>query len=325
MNIGYPWFLLLLLLVPSLAVYYYHSRKGAEKARSDFSEPGMFALLGLGLADRRKKASFILIICAVALASIALARPLGPPSTDDEVNAGMDVIVALDISDSMGVQDIPGGRLAAAKEFVSKLVEAAPSNRYGLILFSGDAIVSCPLTLDHDAFLTFIDDADFPRADLPGTAIGEAVLSAATRFNKGELPRAVLVVTDGENTYGAEPVGAAGAAKGKGLKVYTVGVGTPSGGKIPAGADFFGNVQYKKDKQGRVVNSALDDAALNRVAGAGGGKYFSASEPGSVKSLAKELTVKTDKMLKDPFRGAKEYGGWFALAAGVLLMAAIIL
>jgi Ca-activated chloride channel family protein len=239
--------------------------------------------------------------------------------------AAMDVIVALDVSDRMGVADVKSNRLTSAKDFVKKLVLAAPNNRYGLVLFSGDAVITCPPTLDHDAFMTFVDDADFQRANLPGTAIGEAILTAATRFKKDELPRVVLVVTDGENTYGADPVKAAETAKQAGLKVYAAGVGTSEGGRIPGAYDFYGNVQYKKDKEGNLVVSKLDEDALNKITEAGGGRYFATSDGVSVRALAKELTSKSKKVIKDPFQGAKEYGPWFALASAALVAMAMII
>ena len=325
MSIGYPLFLLLLAAVPALAlVYRWHSKRD-EKARAAFADAGMSARLGLGNKSWKKKIAPALIMIAAAFAAIAIARPLGPPSGDDEKTAAMDVIVAVDISDSMGVADVKPNRLTEAKEFIKKLALAAPNNRYGLVLFSGDAIITCPPTLDHDAFLTFVDDADFPRANLPGTAIGEAILTAATRFKKDELPRVVLVVTDGENTYGADPVKASETAKQAGLKVYAAGVGTSEGGRIPGSYDFYGNIQYKKDKQGNIVVSKLDEDALNKITAAGGGRYFTALDGSSVRTLAKELTSKSKKTIKDPFQGAKEYGPWFALVAAALVAMAIIL
>ncbi len=185
MSLGYPLFLLLLAVVPALALVYRWLTMRDEKARAAFADAGMSARLGLGNKGWRKKVAPVLIMLAAALAAIAIARPLGPPSGDEERTAAMDVIVALDISDSMGVADVKPNRLTEAKEFVKKLVLAAPNNRYGLVLFSGDAIITCPPTLDHDAFLTFVDDADFPRANLPGTAIGEAILTAATTVQEG--------------------------------------------------------------------------------------------------------------------------------------------
>jgi Ca-activated chloride channel family protein len=318
-------FLLLLVVVPALALLYRWLKKRDEKARAAFADAGMSARLGLGNKNWKKKIAPVLIMAAATFAAVAIARPLGPPSGDDEKTAALDVIVALDISDSMGVADVKSNRLTSAKEFVKKLVLAAPNNRYGLVLFSGDAVITCPATPDHDAFLTFVDDADFQRANLPGTAIGEAILTAATRFKKDELPRVVLVVTDGENTYGAEPVKAAETAKQAGLKVYAAGVGTIDGGRIPGSYDFYGNVQYKKDKEGNIVVSKLDEDALTKITDAGGGRYFAESESSSVRALAGELMSKSKKVIKDPFQGAKEYGSWFVFVAAVLVAIAVII
>ena len=315
----------MLVLAPLLALYYYRANNRDKAARDSLARPESLAVMGLDGPNRKRLITPALVIGAAALASIALARPLGPPSGVGERTAGMDVIVALDISDSMAVPDAGDSRLAVAKSFVSKLVAANPNNRYGLVLFSGDAVVSCPLTMNQDAFLTFLADADYARADLPGTAIGEGILSAATRFKKDELKRAVVVVTDGENTYGADPVKAGETAKEKGLTVYTVGVGTAGGGRIPSGADFFGNVQYKRDREGQVVVSKLDEAALKQIASAGGGSYLSASDAGSVKTLAGELTAKGNKKVTDPFKDAKEYGPYLAFAAFCLVAVAIAL
>ncbi|HLB25019.1 MAG TPA: VWA domain-containing protein [Nitrospirota bacterium] len=323
---GYTSFLWLLLAAPALALYFYRAAGRDEAARRAFAEPSMFGLLGLGGRGWRNIAPRALLPAALVLAALAVARPLGPPAEAGETEVAMDVVVALDVSDSMGVADMGSEyRLSAAKGFIKGLVAAAPGNRYGLVLFSGDAVVTCPLTLDHDAFITFLEDADYNKTGLPGTAVGEGILSAATRFRKGGLPRAVVVVSDGENTYGADPVKAAATAKERGVKVVTVGAGTRRGGRVPAGYDFFGNAIWKQDKDGKAVVSSLDADALRSVAEAGGGSYFDASGAGSVKSLAKELTTKAKKEIKDPFKGAKEYGPWFALAAAALLMAAIII
>lgn len=324
---GYPAILGLLAVSLFMVLYYHRAHKKDERARRAFAEPGLFGLLGLGGKGLKSLIGPILLTGAVFLAVVAMARPLGPPTEAGDTDVAMDVIVALDISDSMGVQDAGGDkdRLAAAKDFIGRLVREAPANRYGLVLFSGDAVVTCPLTLDHDAFLGFVDDADFLKADLPGTAIGEALLAAAVRFKPGELPRAVVVVSDGENTYGADPVKAAGTARSRGLKVLTVGVGSPAGGKIPAAYDFYGKMTYKRDKQGRVVNSALDEPALREIAASGGGKYFAVSDGASVGALAKSLSAKSKKRIDAPFQGAKEYGPVFALAGAILLMLGIIM
>ncbi len=166
------------------------------------------------------------------------------------------------------------------------------------------------------------------KQDLPGTAIGDALITAAAKFKKSNLPRAVVVVSDGENTYGPEPLDAARAAGGagaKGLKVYTVGVGTAQGGKIPEGLDFFGQMTFKKDKAGQTVVSSLNEGTLKSVAEAGGGKYFYSLDPGAGAQLAKELSPKAKGNTLEKFAGAEEYGPWFALGAAIALGIALII
>jgi Ca-activated chloride channel family protein len=327
---GYPVFLWLLVLVAGLGAAFLLSYRTMQKSLRDFASMEMTARLGLGNGSKKFIARSSFILLSAVLAVVALARPLGPSANAAEaVPVSMDVIVALDISDSMGVTDGSGGgngdRLSAAKEFINNLAADAPSDRFGLVLFSGNSIISCPPTMDHDAFLNILADAGMDKQDLPGTAIGDALITAATKFKKSDLPRAVVVVTDGENTYGPDPVDAARAAEAKGLKVYTVGVGTARGGTIPEGLDFFGQMTFKKDREGQTVISSLDEGTLKSVAEAGGGKYFYSLDPGAVTQLAKELSPKAKGNTLEKFAGAEEYGPWFALGAAIALMAALII
>ncbi|MHB8173536.1 MAG: vWA domain-containing protein [Nitrospirota bacterium] len=323
---GYPAFFWLFLSVLALGTVFAYSIRKMGRERLAFSSAEMMKRLGLGNGSRKFTARSLLILASAILTVIALARPLGPPANAEEVPVSMDVIVALDISDSMLVQDggmgKTGDRLSAAKEFIKRLVDEAPGDRFGLVLFSGDSIISCPPTLDHDTYLDFLADADVTRQDLPGTAIGDALIAAATKFKKSNLPRAVVVVSDGENTYGPDP---AGAAKAAGLKVYTVGVGTSAGGRIPEGLDFFGQPKYKRDRFGQTVVSSLREGALKSIAQAGGGRYFYSRDSGAVSDIAKELSPKSTEKSKEKFAGAQEYGPWFALGAALVLGMALIL
>jgi Ca-activated chloride channel family protein len=327
--LGYPVFLWLLVLVAGLAAAFLLSQRKVKRAQRAFASKEMTARLGLGKGQKKftVRASFILL--SAVLAVVALARPLGPSANASEaVPVSMDAIVALDISDSMGVTDGGAGgedRLTAAKAYLKQLIAAAPSDRFGLVLFSGDSIISCPPTMDHDAFLNIVSDAGMDKQDLPGTAIGDALFTAATKFKKSNLPCAVVVVSDGENTYGPDPADAARAAGAKGLKVYTVGVGTARGGKIPEGLDFFGQTTFKKDREGQTVISELNEGTLKSVAEAGGGKYFYSLDTGAATQLAKELSPKAKGNTLEKFAGAQEYGPWFAFGAAIALMAAMVI
>jgi Ca-activated chloride channel homolog len=328
--LGHPQFLWLLVLGAGLGGAFLLSQRKVKRARRDFASKEMTGRLGLGNGSKKFTARASFILLSAVLAVVALARPLGLAANAAEaVPVSMDVIVALDISDSMGVTDGGAGgngdRLSAAKKFVEEMTAAAPSDRFGLVLFSGNSIISCPPTMDHDAFLNILSDAGQDKQDLPGTAIGDALMTAAMKFKKSDLPRAVVVVSDGENTYGPDPSGAARAAEAKGLKVYTVGVGTAIGGKIPTGLDFFGQMTFKKDRAGQTVISELNDGTLKSVADSGGGKYFYSQDPGAASGLAKELSQKPRENSLEKFAGAEEYGPWFAFGAAVALVAALVI
>ncbi len=322
---GNSWALALTALAAALVLWYAHSFKLDREARLEFADAARLSPLGLGPAGRRALLGPAFLVAAALAASVAVTRPLGPPDEDRMGGAGMDVIIALDVSDSMAVPDAEGARLVAAKAAVEKLVRAAPSNRYGLVLFSGEAVVSCPLTVDHEAFLTFLDGAGFSRSGLPGTAVGEAILTAATRYKESGLSRAIVVASDGENTYGADPFEAAKTARESGLKVYALGVGTKEGGPIPVGRNFFGEITYKRDRMGAVVNSSLDEGTLVKITSEGGGVYFYAGDAGSIGKLAGELHAKELGEVKGVPPDAKEYGPYLAFAAFALVAAAIIL
>ncbi|MGC2424723.1 MAG: VWA domain-containing protein, partial [Nitrospirota bacterium] len=189
---GYSAFLWLLLLVAALGAAFLLSYRTMQKSLRDFAAKEMMARLGLGKGQKKFMARSSFILLSAVLAVVALARPLGPSANAAEsVPVSMDVIVALDISDSMGVTDggaggrLTGGgagdRLSAAKEFINNLVADAPSDRFGLVLFSGNSIISCPPTMDHDAFLNILNDAGMDKQDLPGTAIGDALVTAANK------------------------------------------------------------------------------------------------------------------------------------------------
>jgi len=160
----------------------------------------------------------------------------------------------------------------------------------------------------------------------PGTAMGDAITAALTRFRKDkDIPRAILVVSDGENTYGSDPVKAAAAAKEAGLKVYTLGVGSEKGAKIPLSKGVFGSITYKYDKDGRMVISRLDEDELKSVAEAGGGKYFHASSGGAVESLRLALNEKSKAPVETGMKKRREFGPAVSLvAAGLMILALVV-
>ena len=213
-----------------------------------------------------------LLLAAVALVFVALARPHLLFQWSEETRTGLDVLLAIDCSRSMLSDDVKPSRLDRAKLAVEDFADRLPDNRLGLIAFAGDAFLECPLTLDHGAFLDAVRELDTDTIPRPGTdiatAIDEAVLALKSQPDNQKF---LILVTDGEDLEG-RALDAARAAAQAGLKIYTVGVGTPNGGVIPE-TDETGGTTFLRDGAGQVVHSRLDESTLKQIAQITGGAY----------------------------------------------------
>jgi Ca-activated chloride channel family protein len=188
---------------------------------------------------------------------------------------GVDIMVALDISRSMLAEDIAPNRLDRAKHEIGKFIDLLKGDRVGLIVFAGESFVQCPLTLDYGAAKMFLDVVSTEWIPLQGTALADAVDQAVVSFrSKAKKHKVLVILSDGEDHEG-EAMEAARRAAHKGVRVYTVGIGSESGVPIPL-AKSSGNVVYKKDKRGNLVMTRLNPLVLEKIALECDGKYFHA-------------------------------------------------
>jgi Ca-activated chloride channel family protein len=188
----------------------------------------------------------------------------------------LDIVVALDVSKSMLVTDVKPNRLQRAKREIGGIFDRLAGDRIGLVVFAGDAFVQCPLTLDASAARMLLDAVDARSAGRPGTAVAEAIKTATDMYEQEEKQFKVLIlVTDGESHEGDALAEAEKAAK-QGIRIYTVGVGTPAGEPVPVFDEQGQETGFKKDETGQVVLSKLDEVMLQKVAVATGGRYFRA-------------------------------------------------
>jgi Ca-activated chloride channel family protein len=186
----------------------------------------------------------------------------------------VDIFIALDVSLSMKSEDIKPNRLEKAKFEIRNLVSRLGGDRIGLIIFAGQAFTQFPLTTDYSAASMFLDIVDVDAIPVPGTDIGSAIERAGESFNFEETTTKVLIIiTDGENTEG-EVFDAAEEAAKKGVLIYTIGLGSPTGSPIPVYNAGGAQVDFKRDRAGAVVMTKLDEASLQKLASIGGGKYF---------------------------------------------------
>ncbi len=215
-----------------------------------------------------------LFILAYVLLIVAMADPQIGQTIEEVKREGVDIIVALDVSLSMMAEDISPNRLEKAKYEVSKLIDILEGDRIGLVAFAGMAHVQCPLTLDYSAAKLFLRLMDVNLIPQPGTAIGDAIRESMKAFNQKERKHKVLIlITDGED-HESKPIEAAEEAAAEGIKIFTIGLGSPQGVPIPM-YDRYGNpAGFKKDREGNVVTTKLDVTTLQTIAFNTGGEYY---------------------------------------------------
>ena len=213
----------------------------------------------------------------LALASIiiGIARPQFGSKLKTEKRKGIELIIALDVSNSMMAEDIQPNRLERAKRAISQLVDKLSNDKIGLIVFAGDAYIQLPITADYVSAKLFLNSISPSMVPTQGTAIGAAIELGVKSFNPQFAgSKAMIIITDGEN-HEDDAVGAAKAAAEKGVFVYTIGMGLPQGGPIP---DFSNGMRnYRKDKNGNTIVTKLDEPMLQKIAEAGKGAYVRAN------------------------------------------------
>jgi Ca-activated chloride channel family protein len=256
------------------------ARRRREQAVRLFAASHLVAALTGSVSARNRRLKQGLLVAAVALLFLALARPHLFFRWSEETRSGLDVLLAIDCSKSMLTEDVRPNRLERAKLAIEDFADRLPDNRLGLIAFAGDAFLQCPLTIDHDAFQSSVRELDTDIIPRPGTdialAIDEAVLALKSQPNNLKF---VILVTDGEDLEG-RVLDAAKIAAQAGLKIYTVGVGTPEGGLIPEQDENGGGISYLHDSSGQIVTSKLDEATLRQIAQITGGAYVPLGQRG---------------------------------------------
>ena len=248
--------------------------------------------------------SFILIITA-------LARPWGKPIKSEVEMSGIDIMVAVDVSSSMAAGDLKPSRIEVVKQGLKDFTSNLAGDRVGMMTFAGTNFVQCPLTNDYDAY-DLITDSLYPgMLYKDGTALGDAIKASVERMvEKGEKSKIMILITDGENNMGMAPMDAAKIAKEQGIRIYTIGVGTELGGKIPEGTDMFGRV-YFKTYEGAEVVTKLDDRELREIAGLTGGKFYRVTDLNAFKSIKDDIKyMEENKTKKEEIKHEENYTMW---------------
>lgn len=288
-------FIWLWVLPAAAAVFFLSSWRKKSQIRR-FGEQALVARLVTSFNPAKRLVKRGLILLSLFFIVLALAQPHFRTKEITVERKGVDVMIALDVSNSMLAKDIPPNRLEKAKLELASLIDKLKQDRIGITAFAGEAFIQCPLTLDRSAVKLFLSTINPDLVPTPGTAIGAAIRVASQAFaGKEKEFKAIILLTDGED-HGSDPLGAAGRAKAEGIKIFTIGIGTSDGSTVPGGSSGEG---FKKDRAGRPVLSKLDESLLQKISRETGGVYYRASRGEvEVDALAGEIRKMAQKGLK---------------------------
>jgi len=315
-----PYAFALLAVVPILIFWLirYSRRRTSNIVFSDFR------LITKVSPTGRIWAEFIspgLRILALVLLIVALARPQESSVNIESETEGIDIILTLDISGSMKAEDFkPQNRLYVAKQVIKDFISKRKSDRIGLVVFAKESFTQCPLTLDYNILLRFLDDVNFGMVE-DGTAIGMAIANSCNRLrNSPAKSKVIILLTDGVNNAGEiNPVTAAEIAKTLGIRIYSIGVGKPGPAPYPVDDPIFGR-RYVQ------IENEIDEASLRKIADLTGGRYYRAKDEKGLKEIYDEISsLERTKIKTKQFVNYRELYLYFLAAALGLILIEVVL
>ena len=257
----------------------------------------------------------------LTLVVVALARPQIAGGSESVVTEGIDIVLAIDVSGSMRAEDFkPQNRLGAAKEVVADFIRGRTSDRIGMVVFAAQSFTQCPLTLDYNVLLELLQSVEIGMIDERSTAIGTAIATATNRLRESDAEsKVIILLTDGRNNAGEiDPITAAQAAKALGVRIYTIGAGTPEGGPIPIDDPVWGR-RYVN------VETDIDEETLREIADITGGRYYRAKTENMLADVYREIgELETSKIEVKHFTRYTELASRFMVGALLALMAEFV-
>ena len=283
-NIEMLWWLI---TIPVFVIAYIIITKRKQRQLMEFGDPELMAQLMPDASKSRPIVKFTLLIVALALLIVAAARPQYGQQEKTVKRQGIEVMVALDISNSMLAEDVAPNRLDRAKQMLSKMIDNMTDDKVGLVVFAGEAFTQLPITCDYVSAKMFLNTISPKLISTQGTAIGAALQTAVRSFGSQESDagRAIILITDGEN-HEDDATAVAKQAQELGIQVFVIGIGKPEGSPIP----IPGTNDYIKDRSGQVVVSRLNEEMCQEIAQAGKGAYVRCDNTNTaMRALQQEL------------------------------------
>ncbi len=315
-------YLFALLLLPLLLASFLWVIRLRRQALQRYGNPELLSQLMPTIGKYKRSIKFLFAMMALGFIILGVANPQIGTKLEEVKREGVDIMIAVDVSNSMKAEDLRPNRLENAKQEISRMIDKLQNDRIGLIVFGGESYLQLPLTTDYSAARLILSTIDVDVVPIPGTAIGSAIKLAMKSFAEGEKKhKVIIIITDGEN-HEDDAIAAAKEAASEGVVIHTIGMGSPEGAPIPI---YQNNVQagFRKDTDGNTVITKLDEQAMQQIADVGNGTYVRASnQQNELDAVMKEIQA----MEKKEF-GAKiftEYEDRFQYFLGFALVLIVL-
>jgi Ca-activated chloride channel family protein len=292
---AHPQYLYALLAIPVIIILFIGVSYWRKKILKRFGDSRLLKILIPDFSKGWPIVRLILLLCGITFLIFGIADPQVGSKLEEVKRQGIDLVVCLDVSNSMNAQDIKPSRLESAKRSISRLIDQLEGDRIGIVVFAGRAYVQLPITTDYSAARMFLSTINTNVVSAQGTAIEEAIKSAMNSFDfENTHSKAIVIITDGEDHDG-DAIKATQEAAEKGVKVFTIGMGLAEGAPIPI-MDSRGNITgYRKDKSGNTIITRLDETILQQIASTGNGMYVRANTSRAGLELIYEEINKMEK------------------------------
>ena len=322
-----PQYLYWLLIIPVLVAVYVLIRFWNKKQFERFANIKLRHYLIPMFSSARANTKFALFNLIIALLIIGAANLQSGSKMEKVKREGIDLFLCVDISNSMHAEDIAPNRLERSKQAINKLISKLQGDRIGIVVFAGNAYVQLPITTDYAAAKMFLSTVDTDLIPTQGTEVGRAIELAINSFGESEHSKAIVIISDGEDHENGDAVKAAQDAAKHGIKVYTIGMGLDEGAPIPLYNQYGKKIGYKKDKEGKIIITKLDDNMLRQIAEIGDGIYVRASNSNvGLDKIYEDISkAKKSEIEAKVFTDYDDQFQWFVGAALILLIIEILL
>lgn len=322
-----PQYLYWLLIIPVLVAIYVMIRLWNKRQFERFANIKLREYLVPMFSSARANTKFVIFNLIIALLIIGAANLQSGSKMEKVKREGIDLFLCVDISNSMHAEDIAPNRLERSKQAINKLISKLGGDRIGIIVFAGNAYVQLPITTDYSAAKMFLSTVDTDLIPTQGTEVGRAIELAIKSFGDTKHNKAIIIISDGEDHENGGAVKAAQEAAKHGIKIYTIGMGLDEGAPIPLYNKYGKKTGYKKDKDGNIIITKVDDKILRQIAEIGDGIYVRASNSNVGLDKIYEDINKTEKseIESNVFTDYDDQFQWFVGAAIILLIIEILL